>query len=255
MKQFPSISEPILNSYGLYDSKGNSIMANRYVFSIFDTKGNVVGFSGRSIDPENPAKYLNTPETMFFKKRGILYNYHEAKKYGQVYVVEGYCDALSLISLGIPNVVAAMGTSFTQDHINILNDKSIILSLDNDKAGKEQMYNLIQSNKSTPFKVLLWEGAKDFNDLLLKDTKAFADLFSKPKVVSAPEYAIKYLKDTLDLTILSDRDKMWVEVASLIGANDKRYLNKYPINTIYTPVSYDYYWTIVKRIIKGKRGI
>ena len=255
MNKFPNISEAVLDSYGLYDTQGNSIMAGRYVFSIFDTKGNVIGFSGRTTDPDNPAKYLNTSETMFFKKRFTLYNYHKAKKFGQVYVVEGYCDALSLISLGFQNVVAAMGTSFTSDHINILKDKEIILSLDNDKAGKDQMYNLIKSNKTTPFKVLLWEGAKDFNDLLLSDTLALADIFCKPKIISAPEYAIKYLKDTLDLSILTERDKFWIEIASLIGANDKRYLSKYPINTIYTPVSYDYYWTIVKRIIKGKRGI
>lgn len=252
--KFPNIVEAVLDSYGLYDKNGQSIMAGRYVFPIMDTKGNVIGFSGRTTDPNNPAKYLNTPETMFFKKRFTLYNYHKAKKYGQVYVVEGYCDALSLIALGVHNVVAAMGTSFTTDHINALKDKELILSLDNDSAGKTQMYNLIQSNKTTPFKVLVWKGAKDFNELLLNDVIAFAEVFDKPKIISAPEYAINYLKDTLDLSILSERDKLWVEVASLIGANDKRYMTKYPVNTIYTPVSYDYYWTIVKRIVKGKRG-
>lgn len=252
--KFSYLDEALLDSYGLYDSQGNSIMAGRYVFSIFDTKGNVIGFSGRTTDPDNPAKYLNTSETMFFKKRFTLYNYHKAKKFGQVYVVEGYCDALSLISLGFQNVVAAMGTSFTVDHINILKDKEIILSLDNDKAGKDQMYNLIKSNKSNPFKVLCWDGAKDFNELLLKDALELGEIFYKPNIISAPEYAIRYLKDTLDLSILSERDKFWIEIASLIGANDKRYLTKYPINTTYTPVSYDYYWTIVKRIVKGKRG-
>ena len=254
IKQFPDISETILDSYGLYDTRGDSIMAGRYVFTIFDSKGNPVGFSGRSVDPDNPAKYLNTSETAFFKKRFTLYNYHKAKKFGQVYVVEGYCDALSLITLGVQNVVAAMGTSFTSDHINMLKEKDIILSLDNDKAGKEQMYNLIKSNKNIPFKVLLWEGTKDFNELLLSDVFELGLIFSKPKLVSAPEYVIKYLKETLDLSSLEERDIFWLEIASLIGANDRRYLTKYPINTTYTPVSYDYYWTIVKRIIKGKRG-
>lgn len=251
---FPNINESILDSYGLYDSRGDSIMAGRYVFTIFDSKGNPVGFSGRTLDPDNPAKYLNTPETTFFKKRFTLYNYHKAKKYGQVYVVEGYCDALSLISLGFENVVAAMGTSFTSDHISMLKDKDIVLSLDNDTAGKQQMYNLIKSNKTNPFKVLCWEGAKDFNELLLLDAFKLGETFDKPKLISAPEYAIQYLKDTLDLSLLGNRDKFWIEIASLIGANDRRYLTQYPINTIYTPVSIDYYWIIVKRIIKGKRG-
>ena len=58
-----------------------------------------------------------------------------------------------------------------------------------------------------------------------------------------------------DLSILSEREKLWITIASLIGANDSRYRHKYPVNTLYTPVSFDYYWTIVKRIIKGKRGL
>ena len=252
--KFPKIDEATLDSYGLYDSNGYSIMAGRYTFPIFDSRGNVIGFSGRTTDADNPAKYLNTPETSFFKKRFVLYNYHKAKKYGQVYVVEGYCDALSLIALGVPNVVAAMGTSFTGDHMNILKDKEIILSLDNDSAGKTQMFNLIKANKNIPFKVLVWDGAKDFNEMLLKDTLALKELLMSPKLISAPEYVINYLKVSLDLSQLSERDKFWIEVASLIGANDKRYLTKYPLNTMYTPVSIDYYWTIVKRIVKGKRG-
>lgn len=255
MNNFPNIPEYVLDSYCLYDNRGNSIMAGRYVFTIFDSKGNPVAFSGRSIDPDNPAKYLNTPETLFFKKRYTLYNYHKAKKYGTVIVVEGYCDALTLIASGYENVVAAMGTSFTEDHIKLLKDKEIILSLDNDNAGKLQMFNLIKTNRAIPFKVLKWEGAKDFNDLLLTDAHKLIAIFRNPKVISAPEYLISYLKEVLDLTLLQNRDKLWIELASLIGANDKRYLMKYPINTIYTPVSYDYYWTIVKRLIKGKRGI
>lgn len=254
MDKFPNINPAVLDSYCLYDSRGDSIMAGRYVFTIFDSRGNPVAFSGRSLDPDNPAKYLNTPETTFFKKRFTLYNYHKAKKYGQVYVVEGYCDALSLISLGVENVVAAMGTSFTQDHIGLLKEKDIILSLDNDKAGKQQTNNLILSNKHIPFKVLVWDGAKDFNDLLIADKFKLNVLIKKPKLISAPEFVINYNKDTLDLSTLEGRDKFWIVTASLIGANDSRYRNKYPINTTYTPVSIDYYWTIVKRIIKGKRG-
>lgn len=251
---FPNISVPILDSYCLYDSRGDSIMAGRYVFTIFDSKGKPVAFSGRSIDPNNPAKYLNTPETTFFKKRYTLYNYHKAKKYGQVYVVEGYCDALSLVACGVENVVAAMGTSFTPEHLGMLKDKEIILSLDNDAAGKKQMLHLVLAYRTTPFKVIPWDGAKDLNELLNINSLKLIGLFIKPKLISAPEFVIQYCKEFLNLSTLEDRNLMWTYMASLIGANDKRYFNQYPINTIYTPVSFDYYWTIVKRIVKGKRG-
>lgn len=254
IEQFPHINPAVLDSYELYDSRGDSVMAGRYVFPIFDYKGNVIAFSGRSLDPNLP-KYLNTKETQFFKKRLTLYNHHEAKKYGTVYIVEGYCDALSLIACGFKNVVASMGTSFTKDHIELLKDKELILSLDNDKAGKETMQNLILDNKHTPFKVLKWDGAKDFNELLMSDKDSLLNILNNPKIVSAPEFIISHCKETLNLAILSDREKLWLTLASLIGANDTRYMKKYPINTLYTPVSFDYYWTIVKRIIKGKRGI
>ena len=79
-------------------------------------------------------------------------------------------------------------------------------------------------------------------------------LLSKPNIITAPEFVISYYKDNVDLSILTNRNKFWMALATLIGANDKRYFNKYPINTLYTPVAFDYYWTIVKRIIKGKRG-
>lgn len=253
LKEFPNIPSYTLDSYDLYDSKGDSIMAGRYVFPIFDSKGNVVAFSGRSLDPNAP-KYLNTKETTFFKKRYVLYNLHEAKKYGNIYIVEGYCDALSLIANGYSNVVAAMGTSFTSDHIDLLKGKELILALDNDKAGQETMLKLVISNKDIPFKVLKWDGAKDFNDLLINDNLKLLSLLSKPNVITAPEFVISYYKNNVDLSILDNRNKFWMALATLIGANDKRYFTKYPINTLYTPVAFDYYWTIVKRIVKGKRG-
>lgn len=254
LEKFPSINPSILDSYELYDSRGDSIMAGRYVFPIHDSKGNIVAFSGRSLDPNQP-KYLNTKETQFFKKRSTLYNYHEAKKYGTIYIVEGYCDALSLIACGHKNVVASMGTSFTQDHLDMLKDKELVLSFDNDKAGKETMLNLILANKDIPFKVLKWDGAKDFNELLMSNKTTLETILDKPSIVSAPEFVINYCKNNYDLSILSEREKLWITTASLIGANDSRYRHKYPVNTLYTPVSFDYYWTIVKRIIKGKRGL
>ena len=253
MQELPHIPEVVLDSYALYNSFGDSIMLGRYVFPITDTKGNIVAFSGRSLDP-NKCKYYNTPETQYFKKRNVLYNYPEAKKYGQVYVVEGYCDALSLISLGFKNVVAAMGTSFTADHIELLKGKDIILAFDNDEAGHRMMINLIYANPHTLFKVLTWDFYKDFNEFLIQNPITLRSLLMRPRLITAPEFVIRYYKKTLDLSQLQDREKFWVELARLIGSNTKAFINAYPINNSYTPVAWDYYWTIFKRIIKGKRG-
>jgi DNA primase len=253
LKVFSNMDPELLDTYKLYDDHGTSIMAGRYVFTIKDAKGNPIAFSGRSLDSDKP-KYINTASTPYFQKGSVLYNYNVAKKYSTTIVVEGYCDALALISKGVFNVVAAMGTSFTSHHIEMLKGKNIILALDNDSAGYTQMYTTITSNRNHPFQVWLWDGAKDFNELLLSNPNHLETLINNKQLVFAPEFVIKYLKSNLDLSLLENREKLWIELAKLIGANSRHYQNRYPINTIYTPIALDYYWTIIKKLIKGKRG-
>lgn len=252
-KAFPHIPELVLDTYGLYDSFGVSNMAGRFTFTIKDIKGNPVGFSGRSLAPDQP-KYFNTPETEYFHKRNTLYNLDVAKRYGSIIVVEGFCDALTLISQGVPNVVAAMGTAFGPSHIDLLKGKEIILSLDNDLAGYNQMYKIITDNRSQYFRVWAWYGAKDFNDLALSNLDKLKEFINNKKILGGPEFVIKYLKGTLDLSSLEERSKLWLAVVKLIGTTNKHYQHLYPLNTIYTLVELDYYWTIITRIIKGKRG-
>lgn len=252
-KAFPHIPELVLDTYGLYDSFGASNMAGRFTFTIKDIKGNPVGFSGRSLDPDQP-KYFNTPETTYFCKRNLLYNLDVAKRYGSIIVVEGFCDALTLISQGVPNVVAAMGTAFGPSHIELLKGKEIILSLDNDSAGLAQMYKIILDNRNQYFRVWLWDGAKDFNDLALTNLDHLKVLIDNKKIVSGPEFVIGYNKITQDLSTLTGREKIWLDLVKLVGSTSPTYTNLYPVNPIYTPVARDYYYTIITRLIKGKRG-
>lgn len=114
---------------------------NRIVFSIKDENGNIVGFSGRSINNDEP-KYLNSPETKLFKKSHLLYHWFEVKNYfltQQLYIVEGFMDVMALYKVGIKNVVATMGTAFGNNHLQMLKNtkqiSSIILGFDNDQAG------------------------------------------------------------------------------------------------------------------------
>lgn len=240
-----------LKAVGLSTITGNCPLAGRYIFPIKDYKGNVVGFAGRSLTDRN-AKYINTPETQFFQKRKVLFNYQEARKYSTIYVVEGYADALSLIEHGVPNVVALMGTSLTSNHMEMLKGKNIVLALDSDDAGQKRTLDIIYAYKNVKFQVLPKLPKKDFNECFCTiQPDIILDLLGRG--ISGPEYVIRYLKETLDLQSLVDRERLWVQVARLIGANDARYQAQYPLNTNYTPVALDYYWTIVKRIIKGRR--
>ncbi len=115
---------------------------NRIIFPINDISGNIIGFGGRIIDNnKNLAKYINSPETLFFKKGSNLYNLDKARKLSNkleyVFLVEGYMDVIGLSKNGIENAVANLGTALTSKQIQILNQfyNHIIICFDGDQSG------------------------------------------------------------------------------------------------------------------------
>ena len=121
---------------GIYDR-----FRDRIMFPICDARGKVVGFGGRVLNDSQP-KYLNSPETIVFNKRNILYGLDAAIRYiresGQVIVVEGYMDAITAHAFGVKNVVASLGTAFTPEHAKPLlrYGAEIIFAYDSDAAGQ-----------------------------------------------------------------------------------------------------------------------
>lgn len=114
----------------------------RLMFPIWNERGKVVGFSARVLDPEaKAAKYVNSPETDFFRKGELLYalNFARAafKEVGYVLICEGQLDVIACHRAGLVNAVAAQGTAFTEHHARLLH-KSVtnaVLSFDADGAG------------------------------------------------------------------------------------------------------------------------
>ena len=90
---------------------------HRVMFPIHDAKGRVVAFGGRALSSDQPAKYLNSPETPLFHKGHLLYNAHRARQVafdtGEIIAVEGYMDAIALAQAGYPQCVAPLGTALT----------------------------------------------------------------------------------------------------------------------------------------------
>jgi DNA primase len=119
---------------------------NRIMFPIMDTKGVTVAFAGRALKKNDQPKYLNSPETDIFNKSSILYNWHHArssiKKQQQIILFEGFADVISADKAGIQNGVATMGTSLTDQHVQLIRrtTDSVIISYDSDKAGTEAAY-------------------------------------------------------------------------------------------------------------------
>jgi DNA primase len=114
---------------------------DRIMFPIHDQKGQVIGFGGRVINPEDTPKYYNSPETPLFQKGNELYGLFLARRAirdaGRVLVVEGYMDVVALAQYGIEYAVAALGTATTPIHITKLMRQTdeIVFCFDGDAAG------------------------------------------------------------------------------------------------------------------------
>lgn len=130
---------------GLYDR-----FRNRIMFPICDIRGRVVGFGGRVLDDSQP-KYLNSPETLLFNKRHILFALHHAAKAikdsGQAIIVEGYLDAITAYAAGIQNVAASLGTAFTPEQGRLLQkiSKEIVFAYDSDAAGQNATLRALET--------------------------------------------------------------------------------------------------------------
>lgn len=114
----------------------------RIMFPLSDHRGNIVGFSGRSLSDNEPSKYINTKETAVYHKGSLFFGLDSAKediKRQGAIVVEGEFDVLSAFKEGIKNIVAIKGTALTESQANLLSrfTKTVVLSLDHDEAGLE----------------------------------------------------------------------------------------------------------------------
>ena len=123
------------------DGRYYPLFRDRITFPIRDHHGVLVGFGSRRINA-GPAKYMNTPETVVFKKSRVLYGLHEAlRAYGgkipSILVVEGYLDVISLSGVGIGCAVSPMGVALTRDHVELMLSytNEVNLCFDGDAAG------------------------------------------------------------------------------------------------------------------------
>ena len=122
--------------YDLYD-----VYHNRIMFPLYSLNGQVIGYNGRVYNGEKENKYVNSKETPIFKKRELLYNYHRAKEFcrtsKKVIIVEGPMDVIRLYTIGVKNVVAALGTAFGPEQAILIRklNSEVILMYDGDDAG------------------------------------------------------------------------------------------------------------------------
>lgn len=127
---------PRKSGTGFYDR-----FRNRLIIPIHTETGALVGFGGRSLDGTDP-KYLNSPESELFNKSRLLYNLHRSKdgmrRIDRAILVEGYFDAIAVDHVGVPGVVASMGTSLTSGQASLLRrfTTRVVIAYDGDDAGR-----------------------------------------------------------------------------------------------------------------------
>ncbi|WP_086235126.1 DNA primase [Campylobacter devanensis] len=156
------------NESGYYAS-----FINRITFPIYNHLGSLVGFGGRTIS-DNPAKYINSPQSQIFDKSKIFYGYDKAKS--EIYrsqsmvICEGYMDCIMLHAAGINNAVAVLGTALTQKHIPLIQrgDIKVTLSFDSDSAGINAAFKSARllMEHQIDGKVVLISGGKDPAELV-----------------------------------------------------------------------------------------
>lgn len=145
---------------------------NRIIFPLSDSRGQILGFSGRILpsSPPNMAKYINSPETYLYHKSQLLFGLFQAREsireHNFVIITEGEFDMISPFQKGIQNIVAIKGTAFTQEQLEILRrfTDTLILALDSDFAGSTAALKSIEMADSLEFDVKVLDLGQKYKD-------------------------------------------------------------------------------------------
>ena len=205
-------NEKVLIESGLFylDDKKNIYVERfreRIIFPINNISGQPIGLGGRTIRENNYlAKYINSPETQFFKKGSNLYNLDLARKLSnkidQVYLVEGYMDVVGLSKNGIDNTVANLGTSLTDKQILILNQffEDIIICFDGDESGykaalraAENSIKELKPEKKISF--LFLTNNEDPDSFVNKNGKDYFIDFTKQNKISIHQFIFDHYRN------------------------------------------------------------
>ncbi|MCH5199951.1 MAG: DNA primase [Oscillospiraceae bacterium] len=207
--------------------KGNTYdkFRHRVMFPIIDRRGNIIAFGGRTLEPDAPAKYLNSDETLVFHKRSSLFSLNFAKNTKEKYLIlcEGYMDVISLNQAGFDSAVATLGTAITPEQARLMRQycEEVVISYDSDGAGQKATMKAINllADAGVEARVLQMSGAKDPDEYIQKygadgfrmliQQSGGAISFELQKLsqgldMDTPEGRASYLKKAVDL--LADVD-------------------------------------------------
>ncbi|MBQ2272208.1 MAG: DNA primase [Clostridia bacterium] len=195
----------------------------RVMFPIIDANGNVIGFGGRSMDPNDPAKYLNSPEVITFRKGNNLYamNYAKATKRDCLILCEGYMDVIAMHQAGFDNAVAGLGTALTPEQGRLLKKYTdrVVLCYDNDEAGRKATQRSMQvlSSLDLQVRVLTLRGGKDPDEIIKKEGRAFFQALVDGSETGV-DFRLNEILRRYDLSVDSERVQCSGEVFDLLAS-------------------------------------
>ncbi len=148
--------------------------SERVMFPIIDLRGNVLAFSGRALVSGTPRKYVNTSDTLIYKKGENLFalNFARKSKAGNLILCEGNMDVVALHQAGFDNAVAGLGTALSEQQVSLLSryTSEVLLCYDNDEPGQKTVRRLLSVFEKTSLhvKVIRLQGGKDPDEIIKK---------------------------------------------------------------------------------------
>ncbi|MBT6727480.1 MAG: DNA primase [Deltaproteobacteria bacterium] len=215
---------------------------NRLIFPIRDARGRCIGFGGRVIRSEDQPKYLNSPETPYYRKSQVLYGLYEGletiRRSQELIFVEGYLDVIRMHQYGFAQAVATCGTALTPEHLQLIrrHANSVVLLFDGDAAGQKaalkncqlflpvplDTYILTLPENEDPDSFLQNKGKEAFSKLLARKQPLLEYLIRQtlakyPETVPGRQEALRELLVAAQpIHKLEQRQMVWVQIAEAL---------------------------------------
>lgn len=208
-----------MRASGLFVEDDNGTLYDRFndrvMFPLKDEQGDVIGFSGRVLQKDSQqAKYLNSPETVLFNKRDVLFNLDQAqrqfKQHGGAILFEGFMDVIAAYQAGVPTGIASMGTSLTEEQVGIIahHTRQLTICYDGDAPGQhatDRAVGMLRHEQRLQLGVVVLPDGQD-PDEFIKARGAEAFQQQVTQVLTPIAFRLHFLAADQDLT--NDQTKL-----------------------------------------------
>lgn len=159
------------------EKSSEGAVIKRIVFPLMNKSGNIVGYSKRILPDCKHAsapKYINSANSKWFKKRHFMYGENNIdESFGEIRITEGVMDVILASKYGVKNIVAPLGTAFTEEHAKTIADAGFtpVFCMDGDSAGQKAISRAVRMMSETGVysKVLILKDGMDMADLANKE--------------------------------------------------------------------------------------